>query len=348
MKRYNTIKVLLLFFVVIYAIGCGGKDNAKNAKAPGSRPLNAKAIVVAEQEINNQYIASGTIIPNEEVLLYPETSGRITGLYFKEGNNVKKGALLVQLYDAEIKAQIQKLKVQRDLAIQSKNRQGELLSINGISQQEYDNTIAQIASLDADIAFNNAQLSKLQIKAPFDGIIGLRNVSEGAIVNTNTLISNIRQVSTLKLDFSLPEQYGNVIQNGQQVEFVLPNAQDTFKAKVMAIQSASDIKTRTLDIRATILDKNPLFIPGSFVKVMVNLNYRPKGIIIPSQCIMPSTKDSKVARLKNGVAEIISVKTGLRKEETVEIISGLNIGDTVLTTAIMQVKQGMPVVAQIE
>lgn len=347
MKRYNILSVFILICTVIFAISCGNKDKTKK-QSRGSKSLNAKATVVTEQKISNLYQASGTIIPNEEVMLYPESSGRITGIHFKEGNSVKKGALLVQLYDADIKAQLQKLKVQRDLAIQTKNRQSELLSLNAVSQQDFDNTLAQIAAIDADIAFNNALLSKLQIKAPFDGVMGLRNVSEGAIVNTTTLISNIRQTAKLKLDFSLPEQYGSHIKSGQQVKFVLQNSLDSFTAQVIAIQSASDIKTRTLDVRAIILDKSSLFIPGSFAKVLINLNYKEKGITIPSQCIIPTSKESRVARVKNGVAEIVSVKTGLRKEETVEIISGLEVGDTILTTAIMQVKQGMAVSPKIE
>lgn len=323
--------------------GCKGRKEEGKPKAAGSRALQAEAFVVKAAPLENVYQSSGTLLSNEEISVYPETPGRITSINFREGSHVKKGDLLVQLFNADIQAQIQKLKAQRELAVTTRARQDELLAINGISRQEYDNTVTQIASIDADIAYNEAQLRRLQIRAPFDGIIGLRNVSPGAIVSSSTLITTIQQVHPLKLDFPVPDQYRNAIKTGAEFYFTVSGLRDTLKAKVAAIQPAADAVTRTVTIRGVAPNPDGRLVPGAFANVYFPLSENAQAITIPSQCIIPTTKDRKVAVVKNGKAELVTVTTGMRMVEDVEILHGLQPGDTVVTTGIMQVKPGMEV-----
>ncbi len=323
--------------------GCKGKGKEKEGKGGGPKVLQAEVFVVKAAPLSSVYQSSGTLLANEEISVYPEVSGRITAINFKEGTNIRKGDLLVQLFDSDIRAQIRKLNAQRELQILTKGRQDELLQINGISRQEYDNTVTQIAAIDADIAAGEAQLRRLQIRAPFDGVIGLRNVSVGAIVSTTSLITTIQQVNPLKLDFPVPEQYNGAIRTGDPVHFTVAALRDTLKGSITALQPRADATTRTITMRALVPNADRKLIPGAFANVFITLGRNDNAIMIPSQCIIPTTKDKKVAVLRNGKADLVTVTTGMRLVSEVEIQHGLQPGDTVIATGIMQVKKDMDV-----
>jgi membrane fusion protein (multidrug efflux system) len=323
--------------------GCKGKEEEKQGKGSGPKVLQAEAVIVKPESLSSLYQSSGTLLANEEISVYPEISGRITAINFKEGTNIRKGDLLVQLFDSDIRAQIRKLNAQRELQVITKGRQDELLQINGISRQEYDNTVTQIAAIDADIAAGEAQLRRLQIRAPFDGVIGLRNVSVGAIVSTTSLITMIQQVNPLKLDFPVPEQYNGAIHTGDKIHFTVTGLSDTLEGSITALQPAADATTRTITMRALVPNEGRKLIPGAFANVFITLAKNTNAITIPSQCIIPTTRDKKVAVLRKGKAELVTVSTGMRLVSEVEILQGLQPGDTVITTGIMQVKTGMDV-----
>ncbi|WP_162902798.1 efflux RND transporter periplasmic adaptor subunit [Taibaiella koreensis] len=329
-------------WLLLAAAGChSGKE--KKPKDKGPQGLRAEAVVVQPTTLDAVYESSGNLLANEAINVYPEVSGRITAIHFREGAPVHKGDLLIQLYDGDIRAQIQKLKVQRQLQVITKERQDELLAINGISKQEYDNTVAQIASIDADVEYNEALLRRLQIKASFDGIIGLRNVSVGAVVTPTTLVTIIQQVNPLKLDFPIPEQYKGVIRTGNVVRFTVTGSRDTMSGQIVAIQPGADATTRTIMMRALVPNAANKLVPGAFANVYLTLDRNSGAIMVPSQSIIPTTRDKKVAVLRGGKAELVTVTTGMREVEDVEILHGLTPGDTVLTTGIMQVKPGVEV-----
>jgi membrane fusion protein (multidrug efflux system) len=336
-------KGLLPFLALLSLVGCRYKEGQQKQGQGGPQGLRAEAIVVKPEALSTVYQSSGSLLANEAINVYPEVAGRITAIHFKEGAAVRKGDLLVQLFDNDVKAQIQKLKVQRRLQVITKERQDELLTISGISKQEYDNTVAQIAAIDADIAYSEAQLRRLQIRAPFEGIAGLRNVSVGAIISPTTQVTIIQQVHPLKLDFPVPEQYKGVLKNGDPVQFTVTGSQDTMKARIAAIQPGADVATRTIMIRALVPNPEKKLVPGAFANVFLTLDRNAGAIMVPSQSIIPTTRDKKVAVLRNGKAELQTVVTGQRLAEAVEILQGLQPGDTVLTTGIMQVKPGMEV-----
>jgi membrane fusion protein, multidrug efflux system len=345
-SRIHLSKGMLLFLgvVLLTAVGCHSKkDKSKGDRGKGSDMLSAEAAVVKTGELSYQYQSTGNLLANEAINVYPEVAGRVTDIRFKEGSTVHKGDLLVQLNDSDIKAQIQKLNVQRRLQVITKGRQDELLAIHGISRQEYDNTVAQIAAIDADIAYNESLMRRLQIRASFDGVIGLRNISVGAIVNTTTLITIIQQVHPLKIDFPVPEQYKGVINTGEEIRFTVTGSRDTMTGKISAIQPAADASTRTIMMRALVPNPEHKLVPGAFANVYLQLSSNNNAITIPSQCIIPTTRDKKVALVRDGKVEMVTVVTGERLVGEVEILKGLQAGDTVLTTGIMQAKPGMKV-----
>ncbi|KAA5536664.1 efflux RND transporter periplasmic adaptor subunit [Taibaiella lutea] len=341
-KPFLGLTFMSLFACSALMTGCKEKkEEEKTSKGP--KGLVAEAYVVKQAPLSSIYQSSGNLLANESISVYPEVAGRITAIHFKEGGIVRKGDLLVSLNSSDIDAQIQKLRAQRKLQVTTKERQDQLLAISGISKQEYDNTVTQIASIDADIAYNQAQLRKLEIRASFDGIIGLRNVSVGAIVSSATLITTIQQIDPLKMDFLVPEQYKDIVKQNDQVHFTVTGNNDTMQGKIMAIQPQADVATHTITMRAIVPNSNHLLSPGTFTNVFITLNRKSEAITIPTQCIIPTTRDKQVAVVRKGKVDMVTVQTGERLEAKVEILQGLQAGDTILTTGIMQVKQDMPV-----
>lgn len=343
---YSISRILilpLLSGIILTATSCGDKKK-KDPKAAG-RPKNltAEAYVVQPQSFSEDYVASGTLLPNEEINILPEISGRVTGIFFTEGAHVRKGQKLLQLYSADISAQIQKLKSQKELQNKIRNRQQELVSIGGISKQDYETTLTEIQSIDADIAFQEAQLRKTSILAPFDGTVGIRSISVGAVISPTTVVTKLQQVNPLRIDFMLPDRYRDKIVNGKEVFFSVSGSLDTLSGNIKAIEPGADVNTRNIRVQAVVPNKNSKLVSGSFAHVIIPFKSENNALLIPSQSVIPTTKEKKAAVIRNGKADIVTIVLGTRTTDKVEILSGLNAGDTILTTGMMQVKPGMEV-----
>lgn len=305
--------------------------------------LTVEGYLVRAQSFQNDLSASGTLLPNEEIEIHPEISGRVTAIQFKEGTSVKKGQTLVQLYDADIIAQIQKLKAQKTLQENMLKRQADLLKIGGISQQDYETTQTGIASINADIAIQEAALRKTKIVAPFDGKIGIRNISVGAIVSPTTIVASLQQLHQLKMDFTVPDQYKDVLKINKNISLKVDNMNGTTSGKIMAVEPSADINTRSIKVRAIVPNTNGTLTAGAFAHVSIPEESAPDALLIPSQCIIPTTRDKKVALVNNGKAQLVTVTLGARTADKVQVIDGLKAGDTVITTGLMQVKTGIDV-----
>lgn len=332
----------VFLFSLLILSGCKDKEDASKAN---NRPkgLRTEGYIVQPQSFQNDISASGTLRPNEAVEIHPEVSGRITAILFKEGSFVKKGQTLVQLNDADIRAQIQKLRVQKSLQEKLLARQEELLRIGGISRQEYESTQTQIASINADISYQEAQLRKMKIVAPFNGRIGIRTISVGAIVAPTTVIASLQQLHPLKMDFTIPDQYHNAISVGKTIFFTVDGASKPMSGKISAIEPGANISTRSINVRAIVPNPDGKLIAGSFAHVQLPNETNNNAILVPSQAIIPTSREKKVAIVKNGKAALVVVVLGTRTEDKVQVTSGLMPGDTVITTGIMQVKPGMEV-----
>lgn len=339
-KHFYFLHALLSFGIL--AASCHSKqDDAKKAKKPNG--LNVEAYVVTPQSFSSQYAASGSLLPNEQIDIHPEISGRVTSINFKEGSKVHKGQLLVQLYDQEITAQLQKLRAQKRLQQGIVKRQKELVDIGGISKQDYETSETQLKSVDADIAAAEAQLRATKIIAPFDGTIGIRNISIGAIVSPTTLITTLQQTHILKMDFSVPEQYVKSLFVNKEVFFSVTGSLDTLSGKVTALDPGADATTRTVRVRAAVDNSPGKLVAGSFADVIIPLQSQNNALLIPSQAVIPTTRDKKVAVSKNGKVEMVTVELGQRTADKIEILSGIQAGDTILTTGLMQAKPGIDV-----
>lgn len=338
---FSTLVVALAFSM--NSCSSGSKDDATKQKGrsggPGGRPpVNADAFIVKPKLLLDNIEIPGTIVSNETTEIHPEVAGLITGIYFREGAYVSKGALLVKLNDADLQAQRRKLLVQLQVAKQNEERSAQLLKIQGISKQDYEAVSLQVTNVNADLAVVQTQIEKTNIRAPFGGKLGLRMVSVGAYVSPATVISTISQPNQLKIDFTVPERYINQISYGKFVNFKVDGSDRIYAAKVMATESNISQDTRTLQVRAAVQGTTAGLVPGNFASVTLDFKPDPNAIVIPTQAIIPQARGKKVYLYNSGIAKFIDVTTGIRDSADIQITSGLQLGDTVLITGLLAIK----------
>lgn len=322
--------------------GAGGKGGATGPGGSKGQTLSVNGFVVVSQRLKEDIVSSGSLLAAEQVDIYPELSARITHLNIREGQPVAKGALLVKLFDADLRAQLEKLQAQADNARRTEDRNKQLLARGGISQQEYDIVTTNLRSSLADIELVRANLQRTEIRAPFSGVIGLRNVSAGAVVSPSTLIARLQQITSLKLDFSIPEKYGQSVRNGSPISFLVDGSSQPNRGIVYAIEPGVEEQTRNLRIRARINNTSAKFRPGTFARVTLTIQNE-QSLVVPTQAVIPQTRTNQVILVKNGKAVFKDVKTGLRTAGSIQILSGVQVGDTVATTGLLFLKPDAPV-----
>ncbi len=314
-----------------------GDTKGKDGKPAGK--TSVKVTVIKLSELQDKIQTAGSILANEEVDIRSEISGRLINLYFKEGDYVRKGTPLFHINDEDLKARLRKLQFNKKLAEDNEFRQKKLLEKEAISQREYDIAVNSVNTIQADIEDLQAQISKYVVKAPFDGKIGLRYISEGSYISPSTQIATLTNLNPAKLDFSIPAKYAQNVGKGSKVNFTIDDNSDRYVATVFAIDPKIDPQTRTLQLRAT--TPNPQFklIPGAFTKIELILRTKAGAILIPTEAVIPEASGSKVFIVENGKAKSMKIKLGLRGDKEVEVLEGLAKGDTLITIGTLQVKQ---------
>jgi membrane fusion protein (multidrug efflux system) len=354
MKRkilQNSIIFLQIACWLILASACKDKtktaDGAPGGGKPGGPAYVYDAIVAQSTSVNRFVEAPGTILAGEATDIQPEISGRVIAINFKEGATVPSGSLLVKLFDADLQAQLRKLQVQLSIAEATEKRQKELLAINGTSQQDVDNAVLNVSNIKADIELLKVQISRTEIKAPFTGRVGLRNISLGAYVTPSTVITNIAEVNALKVEFAVPEKYASEIQPGKLVSLRLATGGKEYTAKVLAAQNLINTETRNLMVRAMVLNADREITPGAFVQVRLNVGNNAGAIMVPTQSVIPTTRNKRLILVRQGVAVFQNVNTGYRDSARVEVYGGIAAGDTVVVSGLLAIKEGMPVKVKI-
>lgn len=333
-------KCLSALLVLALASACHEKkESKKTTDASKMGPLSVEAIVIKPSSVSESIEVAGNILPFEMTEIRSEISGRVIGLNFKEGTPVAGNALLVKLFDGDLQAQLKKLQVQLKIAEKTEERQRELLKINGISQQDYDLSLLQVNNIKADIELTQVNISKTEIKAPYAGRIGLRNISLGAYITPSNIITSISQVDRKKISFSIPEKYSNDIRQGMNISFGIEGYDGVFTANILATESVIEAESRNLKVLATVNDGSNKLVPGSFAKVSLTLSQKGDAVIIPTQSIIPSARAKQVVLYRNGTPEFVNVTTGIRGSETIQVIEGINPGDTLVTTGLLFIRK---------
>jgi membrane fusion protein, multidrug efflux system len=311
--------------------------------AMGRQVLNVSGYLIKPEHFSELINSSGTLRPDEEVDLSFETSGKIVSIKFTEGTRVKKGDLLAKINDRPLQAQLQKLLAQKKLTEGKEFRERSLLEKDAISQESYDQIVTELQTIEADINLIEARISETELRAPFDGIIGLRYLSEGSYATSATKIARLIKISPIKIEFSIPEKYASEIKIGYPVTFSVDGVKKTFKASVYAVDPKIDIETRTIVLRALYANRNEELKSGRYASITLVMSQIENAVSIPTEALIPEMEGEKVFIYKSGKASTVKVQTGLRTESRIQITDGLNFGDTLLITGILQLRQNLPV-----
>ncbi len=336
-----------IFLFLISSCGSKLKDPASNKKEgqkiEANAPLSVEGFVVNTSVLNSSIEIAGSLLPFEETEIHPEVAGKVVMLPIKEGTVVRRGTLLARLFDGDLQAQLHKLNVQLQIAKKTQERQNELLKIGGISQQDYDLSLLNVSTIQADMQVLQASIDKTIIRAPFDGKLGLKNISIGAYITPLTVIATIRQVNKLKLEFSVPEKYTPKVALGNIISFRTEASGKKYSAKIVATESGITHENRSLIVHAAVENTDKNITAGSFAKVIFDMGNNNNAIMIPTQAIIPQARDKKVIIYRGGIAQFATVVTGTRDSARVEILSGLVAGDTIATTGLLSIKPGSKV-----
>ncbi|MEO8765059.1 MAG: efflux RND transporter periplasmic adaptor subunit [Ginsengibacter sp.] len=325
-----------LLFLAFSIISCKSKPDVPREKA--NPPVIVDVLVATLQKVDNTVEASGTVVANENVELHPDGSGILTFLNIPEGKHVTKGTILARINSADLAAQYQKSKVQLELAQKTEERLQKLLSVSGINQSDYDIALNQVNSIKADMAYTQTLIDKTVVRAPFDGTLGLRQVSPGAYVTQSTVIATLQQLGKVKIDFTLPEQYGALVKTGGIVDVEVDAANQVHQnATIVAIEPKANEVTRNLLVRA-VLQGTPAN-PGAFVKVYVGAKGSGKSaVMVPTNTIIPNDLNNQLILIKSGKSKFVNISTGIRLANNVEITKGVTVGDTVVVTGVLFVR----------
>jgi membrane fusion protein (multidrug efflux system) len=341
---FHLSRCLTLLTCALTAASCGpGNDDPSARSAAVSRGLTVSGMIVRPQVLDNIVRSSGRVLASESVDLVTEAAGRIETIAFKEGTFVHKDDLLVKINDDDLQAQLTKTELQISLALEQEKRQEHLFNTGGITQEQYDIAVNQVNTLKADRSSLVASIRKREVRAPFDGTIGLRYVSEGGYVSQTTRIASIQKINPVKVDFAIPEKYAGKVVVGDPVRFSNDETKLHFTGKLYAIEPAIDPVMGTLSLRAVCDNSARTIFPGAYVEVELRLKQITDALMVPTQAVVPVLKGQTVLVRRQGVVVSVPVRTGIRNATSVQILDGLVPGDTVITTGIMQLRPGMPV-----
>ena len=337
---------LLLSMIFLFSCKSEKENPAGRGGGATQGPSMVETVVVQPQKIENVLVTNGSILPNEEINLRSETSGQVVRINFTEGSKVSRGQVLVQIDDSELRPRLQKLNVELRTARDELSRMKQLYDVKGISRQEFESAELKVAGLESDKNLVEAQISKSRITAPFNGAIGLRYVSQGAYVTPGDPIAKLVEINPVKIEFSVPETYANQIKKDQALKFTLAGMDKSFTATIYAFDPMIDPATRSLKIRARAENKNNELIPGSFVSLRLSLGDINNALLVPNIAVVPDIEGQKIYLIKDGKAEQRTVRTGIQKGNEIQIIQGVEPGDTVITTGLLSVREGAPVMSR--
>jgi len=342
--KLTTVFLLSFFITSIFFTACNTRQNKQHAaRSQRAGRVPVEVMVVKPKVLVNEIYTTGTVLANERVELRNEIPGRVMNIFFEEGREVSKGELLLKINDSDLKAQLSKNEAQEKLAAQEEFRKKTLLELKAISQEEYDIANNQLKTLLAERDLILAQIAKTEIYAPFSGRIGLRHISPGSYLVANSLIATLLQTDPVKIEFSVPEKYSRIIKTGLTINYSLENFSQTFSGKIYAVESEVNPQTRTITARALSPNPSSQLLPGKFARINIILETIPDAIVIPSEAISTELTGSFLYICKNNRASSVKVTPGIRTSAEIQILEGLQPGDSLIITGLLQISEGTPV-----
>ena len=322
-----------------------GGQSSSTALARGgrSRSLRVTTYRVQPARLAETVTSTGSLLADEGVELQAEINGKIVAINFREGSRVRRGDLLVKLNDADLRAAYARAKFRKELAVLRERRIAQLLKQGVARQEEYDTALNELNVQDAEIELTLAEIAKTEIRAPFDGIVGLRFVSEGAFVGAATRIATLQRLDELKVDFAIPEKYAARIKIGSPITFTIAGRDGRFKGEIYAFDPRIDTATRTVLIRARYPNPDRRVLPGAFANVELVLDELLDAVLVPSVAVIAGLNEKNVFIVRDGKAVRRPIATGTRTATTVQVLAGLSMGDVVITSGLQQMREGLAV-----
>ena len=349
-KKWIITAVVLVFFIgagILYnVLGRSASSAGEGPVTENTRLRNILVVngeIVRESPISDGIKTMANLLPDEEVNLSFETSGKIVSINFQEGTMVRRGQLLAKINDAPLQAQLSRYQAQLKLAEARVYRQSTLLEKDAVSQEAYEQATTELATLNADIDLVQANIAQTELRAPFDGFIGLRYVSEGAYATPSTVVSVLTKMSPLKVEVAVSEHYAQQIKSGTQLPFTVSGDLNQYTATVYATESRVDTDTKTFLIRALYPNTRYELMPGRYADVSLQTTSVSDAITIPSEALIKEMGVDKVYLYRNGKAEPRNVEIGIRNDARVQIVLGLQPGDTLITSGTLQLRTGLDV-----
>jgi len=352
----TTFTNLFLVIAASLLVACNAlqKDNSgstgseeEDTSAAAALPARATPVdgfVVRPSPLEQIINATGNLIAYESVDISPERSGKLESLHFEESAYVEKGTLLAQIDDEELQAQMHRLEVNLELAKKEVARGRELLAIQGISQEELDRLINRVDEINAEQKLVQIQIDKSKIYAPFSGVLGLRQISEGAYITPTTVLVQLKQLNPIKLEFDVPERFLSRVREGQTLQFTTEGSNQTNQARLYAIDSEISSATRTFRVRATAGNSNRTLKPGQFARITLVTGTDPNALLVPTDAIIPVLDGKQVYVARKGRAIATSVISEDRQSAQVQIINGISAGDTIIVSGLLSLTDGNPIV----
>ena len=346
LKNLLKPNVLMLFLIPAIIAGCTLKADvpeAKTATSPAIHYTPVDGVIIQPGTLQEELEVVGTLVANQQVDIVSELTRKVTSVPVKEGSKVRAGTLLFQLDDADLQAQLERLRQEEKLAKLNEDRLKDLISHDAIAQQDYDEASTNLEVLHARVKELQVTISKTRITAPFSGQIGIINVHPGSIVSVNTILTDIEDNSVIKVDFSLPEKYTSLIKTGSKHPFTIASDDRTYTTTVVATAASVNENTRTLQVRATTKNEDGRLIPGQSARLTLALASSAEAISVPSNVLMPTSQGYSVYVSRNNKVQAVAVATGLRGAGSVQITDGLHKGDTVIASNLLRLGPGSPV-----
>ncbi len=331
----------------IYATQHRGASPAGGAGQNAGPRNNAPAFVsvapVRSETLSQKLEALGNARANESVDISSKTSNVVTAVHFGDGQRVKRGQLLVQLDDAQTRADVAAAEAAVAESERLFNRSRELMATEALSKAQFDQLEATLKANRARLASAQARLADTVIRAPFSGRVGLRRVSVGTLISPGAVITTLDDTSVIKLDFSVPENFLSTLREGLAVRATAPAFSGrSFTGKVSSIDSRVDMNTRAVTVRALLANEDGALRPGMFLNVSLANDER-ETLTIPEQALTPEAERQYVFVVADGKAQRREVRIGSRRPGSVEIVAGLNAGEQVVVEGTQKVRDGAPV-----
>lgn len=347
MKKNNTSTQSTLFvcaFVLALASCNSETKEAPVTPSPGIQKLSVDAIVVQEKEYKQEEQIVGTLAPYQEVDIVSEVPKKVKSIHFKDGERISQGQLLYKLDDADLKAQLKRLEAGLRLSEMNEQRLAELLKSEAVMQQQYDEAESKLHALQAEKEIMQVQLAKTEIHAPFSGTAGISKVHIGSFVSPNIVLVNLQDQTKVKIYFSVPEDYLDLIHVGNKVTFTTEVNPEKYTAIITASEPGANAQTRSILVQATTENARNLFKSGISANIFFPTTpQNVKAITVPTVALIPGTEGYTVFKVKNGLAKQTPVQLGSRSENEAVITSGIASGDTLMVSNILRASEGTPV-----